>query len=232
MVSMLGWKGSVAAQDQMGRVQKITGRLQAGETEAYILKDLQPGDRLTVSLRTRSGNLDPAVGIIDTTVPLEEVITRYQMDIQNLLADNENMVLSLEEVVSQYFLAWNDDGGEGYAAALEYVVPTAGDYMLITGASLSSLGRVTFFLLLQRAAPSTLLCSPGLCADPPDHPHLLVHLLSARFHSTDRSRGRQHPAFYRLQLQPGRQLPSTRLHHLSGCDHGRDFRGKRPGVAL
>jgi hypothetical protein len=62
-------------------------------------------------------------------------------------------------VVSQYFLAWNDDGGEGYAAALEYVVRTAGDYMLITGASLSSLGRVTFGdyeLLIGLNAPEAL----------------------------------------------------------------------------
>ena len=67
---MLSQASPAAAQDQPARVQRITGRLQAGETHAYLLKDLQAGDRLTVSMRATSGNLDPAIGIMDTTMPL------------------------------------------------------------------------------------------------------------------------------------------------------------------
>lgn len=62
-------------------------------------------------------------------------MTQYQADVQSLLAENENVALSLslDELRSQYFLAWDDDGGDGYSAALEYVVPTSGDYILIAG---------------------------------------------------------------------------------------------------
>lgn len=158
-VGMLSWAGSASAQDQIGRVQKITERLHAGETDAYILKDLQPGDKLTVSMRATSGNLDPIVGILTTTMPLEEILTRYQTDVQSLLAENEDVALALDEVRGQYFLAWDDDSGDGYAAALEYVVPTAGNYMITASASLSALGRATFGdyeLLIGLNAPEVL----------------------------------------------------------------------------
>ena len=132
-----------AAQDQPARVQRITGRLQAGESHAYLLKDLQAGDRLTASMRSTSGNLDPAIGVTDTAMPLAEVMTRYRADIQRLAAGNENVALALDDLRNQYFLAWDDDSGEGYAAALEFVVPAAGDYALLAGASLSAFGRAT-----------------------------------------------------------------------------------------
>jgi hypothetical protein len=70
---VLGAAGASAALDAPGRVQRITGRLAAGETHAYLLKDLRAGDRLAVSMRATSGNLDPAIGILDTTVPLADM---------------------------------------------------------------------------------------------------------------------------------------------------------------
>ena len=68
---VIGQARSAVAQDQPGRFQRITERMQAGETHAYLLKDLQSGDRLTISMQATSGNLDPAIGIVDTTEPLE-----------------------------------------------------------------------------------------------------------------------------------------------------------------
>ena len=132
-----------AAQGQTARVQRITGRLQAGATHAYLLKDLQTGDRLSVSMRATSGNLDPAIGIVDATVPLAETMSRYRADVQRLVAGNENVSFALDDLRNQYFLAWDDDSGDGYAAALEFTVPTDGAYTLIAGASLSALGRAT-----------------------------------------------------------------------------------------
>ena len=76
-------------------------------------------------------------------MPLAEVMTRYRADVQRLAAGNENVSLALDDLRNQYFLAWDDDSGEGYAAALEFVVPAAGDYALIAGASLSAFGRAT-----------------------------------------------------------------------------------------
>ena len=94
-------------------------------------------------MRSTSGNLDPAIGILDTATSLAEVVARYRADLQRLLAANESAALSVKEVRDQYFLAWDDDSGAGYAAALAYVVPTPGDYVLIASSSLSVLGRAT-----------------------------------------------------------------------------------------
>ena len=110
---MLNQASPSAAQDQPARVQRITGRLQAGETHAYLLNDLRAGDQLTVSMRATSGNLDPAIGIMDTTMSLAEFVTRYRADLQRLLAGNENVALALDELRNRYFLAWDDDSGDG-----------------------------------------------------------------------------------------------------------------------
>jgi len=154
---MLTQASSSAAQGQPARVQRVTGRLQAGATHAYLLKDLRTGDRLTVSMRATSGNLDPAIGIVDTTLSLEEFGTRYRADLQHLLAGNESVALALDELRNRTFLAWDDDSGAGYAAALQYVVPAPGDYVLIAGGSLSALGRTTsgdYELLIGLNAPA------------------------------------------------------------------------------
>jgi hypothetical protein len=146
-----------AAQDAPARAQRITARLQAGEIHTYLLSDLQTGDRLAVSMRSTSGNLDPAAGIMDTSEPLLEVMIRYQAEVQRLVAENENVAQGLEELRNRTFLAWDDDGGEGYAAALEYVVPAPGDYVLIAASSLSAFGRATsgdYELLIGLNAPA------------------------------------------------------------------------------
>jgi hypothetical protein len=77
LLVMINQASPSAAQDSPGRVQRVTGRLHASETRVYLLKDLRAGDRLAVSMRGTSGDLDPAIGITDTTVPLKEFATRY-----------------------------------------------------------------------------------------------------------------------------------------------------------
>lgn len=148
--------GPVAAQDQTGLVQKISGRLEPEELDVYLIRNLQPGDHLTMLMRTTSGDLDPIVGIVDATLPLAEAEATYRAESQRLVAESENIAFDLEALRERTFLAWNDDGGEGYDARLEFVVPTAGDYRLIAAASLSVLGRATsgdYELLVGLNAP-------------------------------------------------------------------------------
>ena len=140
---LLSQASSSAAQGQPPRVQRITGRLPADATHAYLLQDLRTGDKLSVSMGATSGNLDPAIGIMDARLPLAETMTRYRADVQRLVAGNEDVALALDDLRNQYFLAWDDDSGDGYAAALEFTVPADGDYALLAGASLSALGRAT-----------------------------------------------------------------------------------------
>ena len=166
---MLLLASPAVAQDQPARSQRITERLQAGETHVYLLKDLQEGDKLTVSMRTISGNLDPAIGILDTAAPLNETMAAYKADLQRLLADNESAAQAVETLRNQYFLAWDDDSGTGYAATLAFDVPTQGDYALIVGGSVSALGRSTFgdYELLVGLDSPTRRDGAGESADSP-----------------------------------------------------------------
>ncbi|MCB0251554.1 MAG: hypothetical protein KDI07_23490, partial [Anaerolineae bacterium] len=143
LATTLGVTVPVSAQDQPGRDQRITARLHGSEMHAYLLQDLRAGDRLTVSMRTTSGNLDPVLGIIDDSAPPDEVLDRYRAETDRLIADGEQVSEAVNTARNQNFLAWDDDGGEGYAALLEYVVPASGDYVLLAGGSLSNFGRAT-----------------------------------------------------------------------------------------
>jgi hypothetical protein len=167
VIVLLGQATPTAAQEPPGRVQRIPGRLQAGEVHAYLLKDLRAGDRLAVSMRSTSGNLDPMIGIKDTTVPLGDAMIRFRADVQQLLAGNENVGPALEELRNRTFLVWDDDSGDGYAAALEFVVPVPGDYALIAGSSLSAFGRATsgdYELLIGLNAPAAGAGAPAATA--------------------------------------------------------------------
>ena len=125
-------------------VQQISGRIQPGAgMQVYRVADLKPGDTLYAYMRTASGNLDPFVALLEGSADLQALQVQYQADLQKLLAAGGDIAPGLEALRQRYFLAWNDDGGQGYAAALEYPITAPGDYMLLGGGSLSALGRAT-----------------------------------------------------------------------------------------
>lgn len=139
-----------------GTAQQINDQLAVGETHTYIVRGLQAGDRLTITMRATSGNLDPMVGVMDTSRSLTEVETAYQGDVARLAAESNNVAVDIAALRDRYFLAWDDDGGEGYEARLDYAVPAAGDYRIVAGASLSTFGRATaggYELLVRLNAP-------------------------------------------------------------------------------
>lgn len=135
--------GPATAQEQSDLVRVINGRLQPGETHAYLLRDVRAGDRISLAMRATSGNLDPVVGIMEANRSLAEVDAAYRADTARLVAESENIALDLADLRQRYFMAWDDDGGDGYTALLEYTFPASGDYRVIAGASLSTLGRAT-----------------------------------------------------------------------------------------
>ena len=143
LLAVLWYAAHAAAQDQTGQVQRLSGRLEPEETHAYLLRNLQPGDRINMSMRVTSGDLDPSIGIMDTSLTFEEAVALYQFEVDLIVDNNENLALAMQDLRDRFFLAWDDDSGEGYSADLEFVVPVAGDYRLFAGSSLSSLGRAT-----------------------------------------------------------------------------------------
>ena len=138
------------------QVQELTGRNEPGSISFFLLPDLQAGDTLTVYAAGTSNNLDPLVALIPADQEVLAISAAYNAAVTAVLRDSADPLADLEEVRDEFFLAWDDDSGDGYDATFTYAVPTGGDYRLLVGGSQSSLNRGTFGdfrLLLGLNAP-------------------------------------------------------------------------------
>jgi hypothetical protein len=150
---------SAAQTTSASEVQRIAGRIEASNNDVYRLTDLRAGETLYVYMRATTGNLDPAAGVLDGSGDLAAFVTQYQSDVAGIIVGGGDVAAAIDDLRNRRFLAWDDDGGEGYAAAFAFSIPADGDYRVLAGAALSSFGRATFGdyeLLLGRNAPSVL----------------------------------------------------------------------------
>jgi hypothetical protein len=140
-------------------VQEIRGKINPGELDLFVLSGLKQGQTLFVTLENTSGNLDPALSLVPASVNVPEVIATYRADVQNLVQTSAQPLVDLPALNDQTFLAWDDDSGPGYNAALELAIPQDGDYILGVSGALSSAGRLTtgeYRLLIGLDAPVVL----------------------------------------------------------------------------
>ena len=140
-------------------VQELQGSLAPGETDIFLLPGLKQGQTLTAFMENTSGNLDPILGVLPDSPALPEKLASYKKAVAELVATSPQPLLDLPALRDKYLLAWDDDGGPGYSAALNFAVPKAGDYILIVGSSLSAAGRQTagnYRLLVGLDAPAVL----------------------------------------------------------------------------
>ena len=140
-------------------VQELQGSLAPGETDIFLLPGLKQGQTLTAFMENTSGNLDPILGILPDSPALAEKLASYQKAVAELVASSSQPLLDIPALRDQYLLAWDDDGGHGYSAALNFTVPDTGDYILIASSSLSAAGRQTagnYRLLVGLDAPAVL----------------------------------------------------------------------------
>lgn len=138
-------------------VQELTGRVETGSGIFYTLPDLLEGDVLTFFMETTSGNLDPVIGIIDDA-GLDTVSVRggFFAAVQDGIDAGRDPLVVIDELADELFLAWDDDSGQGYAAALSFTVPADGDYLLLAAASPAAQTFGAFRLLIGRDAPEVL----------------------------------------------------------------------------
>ncbi len=123
---------SAEAQDEPeGRVQVLEGYAQTREGAVYHLPDLQIGQTLYIYVSAISGNLDPFVGMSEKPIPQGTLLEELQEQIDLFLADGRDPVQAQAEIFNTLFIAWDDDGGDGYDAALVFPIPADGDYRLI-----------------------------------------------------------------------------------------------------
>jgi hypothetical protein len=103
--------------------------------------------------------LDPLVGLVAETVNPETLESEFETALDRTLAGGGDPLEAVEEVRDEFMLAWDDDGGGGLAAALEYEIPADGNYRLVVAGALSTLGGQTFGnsqLLIGLDAPQVL----------------------------------------------------------------------------
>ncbi len=140
-------------------VQEIQGSLANGQVDVFLIKGLKQGQTIYALMENTSGNLDPALAIPPTDKEPMTILTEYRQAVTDLIATSAQPLLDLPALNDRSFLAWDDDSGPGYSAALQFTVPEDGDYILSASSSLSAAGRQTagtYRLLVGLDAPDVL----------------------------------------------------------------------------
>jgi len=110
-------------------VQEIRGTINPGEVDIFVLSGLKQARR-SMSRWKPLRNLDPVLSLVPTSVDLPELIATYRAEVQRLAQTAAQPLVELPALNDKTFLAWDDDSGKGYNAALEFIVPQDGDYFL------------------------------------------------------------------------------------------------------
>jgi hypothetical protein len=140
-------------------VQELYGSLAPGQIDVYRIKGLKQGQTLDAFMESISGNLDPVLAILPADENFSATLDSFKKAVADLVANSTQPLLDLPALRDQYSLAWDDDSGPGYSAALQFTPQKDGDYYLIASSSLSAAGRSTsgdYRLLLGLDAPQVL----------------------------------------------------------------------------
>ena len=123
---------SLHAQDEpQATVQILEGRIEVREVMHYDLPQLSEGDTLYAYMRNKSGNLDPAILLVDPAVLTSDLRQEMADETAALVDGGMDPIEALRDVLIANSLAADDNGGQDSAAAIEYLIPEDGDYVLL-----------------------------------------------------------------------------------------------------
>ena len=137
-------------------VQVFTGWWKEGNAHIYLLPELKAGQTVSVYASNRSGNLDPFIALADPELDETTMIETFKQQVDKALKKGKDPLTVVPKVADEFFLSWDDDSGKGYAAALEYTIPSDGDYKLLIGGSPFSTGPGEFTMTVGLNAPEVL----------------------------------------------------------------------------
>ena len=109
----------VFAQDTPA-VQELHGSLAPGQIDVYLITGLKQGQTLDAFMENISGNLDPVLAILPADENFTATLDNFKKAVAELVANSSQPLLDLPALRDQYSLAWDDDSGPGYSAALQF----------------------------------------------------------------------------------------------------------------
>jgi hypothetical protein len=138
------------------RVQELRGYAAVGDNVFFTIPALKQGETLYVYAAGMSGDLDPFVGLSGERVGADALNEAFWSEVQRAIDEGRDPLEVLPEIYDGFFVAWDDDSGEGYDAAFEYPVPADGDYQLLVSRNPARENSGEFRLLIGVDAPEVL----------------------------------------------------------------------------
>ncbi|NPV63719.1 MAG: hypothetical protein HPY61_14035 [Methanotrichaceae archaeon] len=137
-------------------IEDIQGHIDPGRSNFYTIPGLQKGDTLYLYGRGTSGNLDPFLAVANSSLNKSLLIADFKAEVEQDIKEGQDPLDAIPEIADRYFLAWDDDGGGGYDAAVKFQVPAGGDYGLLFGSSPAEMTFGDYLLTVGVNAPSVL----------------------------------------------------------------------------
>ena len=143
--------------EDSGAVQILTGHIEPDDGAVfYVISDLERGQTLYVYVSGTSGNLDPFVALADHSIEGNTLREDFEAQVALALAEGRDPLEVIPEFADDLFVAWDDDSGAGYAAALQLLVPSDGDYQLLVTSAPAQETHGDYRLLIGIDAPDIL----------------------------------------------------------------------------
>jgi hypothetical protein len=152
----LGCVPAHAQAESAGAVQELIGRATRGSNVFYQIPNLKQGNTLYVYVEGISGNLDPFAALTDTRYESDTLSDAFWSQVDRVISEGRDPLEALPEIYDQFAVAWDEDSGRGYDAALRFTVPADGDYYLLVAASPTGDTSGDFRLLVGIDAPAVL----------------------------------------------------------------------------
>ncbi len=147
---------NLAYAQKTGDVDEVTGYTEARAGLFYLLPNLKKGQTVYFYANSISGNLDPLIALGEADLDNIVLRDKFYGDVQKAIDEGRDPLLVVPEFAEQIFLAWDDDGGTGHDAALEFEIPADGDYRLLVTSSPGTQSFGDFRLLVGIDAPQVL----------------------------------------------------------------------------
>ena len=147
---------SPAGAQEGGAVQEIFGQIGVDGGDIYRLSDLERDQVLSVYAESIGGNLDPFLLLSDANEDPTALREAYRTQLAQAIASGEDPVLAIPQIIGDLAMAWDDDSGGGYDAAIVVDIPADGDYLLWIAPAPTSDTFGQYRLLIGLDAPQVL----------------------------------------------------------------------------